>query len=239
MKRNLMLLVCVTLIAALGCTAAVRCAVPAVNVSRAAEKPILILDAGHGGEDGGACSASGHKESEINLAIVLRLESLLAFLGVDTVLTRTQDSSICDPGCETLREKKASDLKNRVSLVQSTPNAFLLSVHQNSFTDKRYKGAQVFYGAGDVSGQWGNHTQELFCTLLDPSNTRKAAAVPEHVYLFSHIDCPAILVECGFLSNEEDTSLLLTECYQRKIAIVLAGAYLHQLDMIQTPLGGD
>ncbi len=230
------------------CVVVLICVLPAVRITQevpasamitAGENPTLILDAGHGGEDGGASSAAGNKESDINLAIVLKLESLLAFLGTDTVLTRSEDISIYDEGCETLREKKVSDLNNRVSLVQNTPNAMLISVHQNTFTDSRYQGTQVFYGAGELSSQWGVYTQELFRSVLAPSNKRKAAAIPDHVYLFSHIDCPAILVECGFLSNGEEASLLLTDTYQRKIALTLAGAYFHQLQMIPSPLGGD
>lgn len=203
------------------------------------DAPILILDAGHGGEDGGASSAAGDKESDINLDIVLKLESLMTFLGVETVLTRSEDISIYDEGCATLREKKVSDLKNRVELVQNVPNAMLISVHQNTFTDSRYQGAQVFYGTGDLSRQWGMCTQTAIAAFLDRGNTRRAAAIPDHVYLFKHIDCPAILVECGFLSNGEEVSLLLTDSYQRKIAITLAGAYLQYLQMIPQPLGGD
>lgn len=213
--------------------------VPAFSSGYPVQPPTLILDAGHGGEDGGASSASGHKESEINLSIVLKLESLLAFLGTDTILTRSEDISIHDDGCITLREKKVSDLKNRVSLIQNTPNAMVISVHQNTFTDPRYQGAQVFYDVGDLSSQWGTYTQELIRTVLDSNNKRKAALIPDHVYLFSHIDCPAILIECGFLSNGEEASLLLTDTYQRKIAITLAGAYLHELQMIPNPLGGE
>lgn len=203
------------------------------------DAPILILDAGHGGEDGGASSAAGDKESDINLDIVLKLESLMAFLGVETVLTRSEDISIYDEGCTTLREKKVSDLKNRVELVQSTSNATLISIHQNTFTDSRYQGAQVFYGTGDLSRQWGICTQDTIAAFLDRQNTRQAAGIPDHVYLFKHITCPAILVECGFLSNGEEASLLLTDTYQRKIAITLAGAYLQYLQMIPQPLGGD
>lgn len=239
MKRDITLLFCGLVAILLSCVAAGRYVTPAVYIAGRFSAPTLILDAGHGGEDGGACSASGHKESDINLDIVLKLESLLAFLGTDSVLVRDSDVSIHDPSCETLREKKVSDLKNRVQLIRNTESPMVISVHQNSFTDPRYKGTQVFFGKGEISGSWADYTQELFRRTLDSSNTRKAAAIPEHVYLFSNIDCPAILVECGFLSNGEDAALLLTDTYQRKIALVLAGAYFHQLKMIPTPLGGD
>ena len=200
---------------------------------------VLILDAGHGGEDGGASSASGSKESDINLEIVLKAESLMAFLGVKTELTRCEDISIYSTGASTLHEKKVSDLKNRVSLVQNTPGAMLISVHQNYFTDSRYSGAQVFYSEGDVGRQWGEYTQEIFRQTLNTDNGRDAKPMPDGIYLFEHIDCPALLVECGFLSNGEEASLLLTAPYQRKIAMVLTGAYLHEIQMIPTVWGGE
>lgn len=241
MKRNILLFAIGFLVVMIGCFAAVLyidSAIPTVSGNRTAPL-VLIIDPGHGGEDGGASSAAGNKESDINLDIALKLESLLAFLGTETVLTRSDDISIYDEGCETLREKKVSDLKNRVSLIQSIPNAMLISIHQNTYTDSRYQGAHVFYGSGDVSRQWGAYTQDLFKTVLTPRNNRKAAGVPEHVYLFKHISCPAILVECGFLSNGEEASLLLTDTYQCKIAIILAGSFFHQLQMTPSTLGGD
>lgn len=222
----------------LGCVTTVKRIVPAVTAEYIQGTPVLILDAGHGGEDGGALSAAGNKESEVNLNIVLKLESLMAFLGVDTVLTRRSDVSIHDSDCTTLREKKVSDLKNRARLINNTPNAMLISVHQNTFTDPRYKGTQVFFRQGEISSQWGELTQTLFQSVIDPTNGRSAAVIPKHIYLFNHIDCPALLIECGFLSNGEDAALLLTDSYQRKIVLVLSGAYFRQLQMIPTPLGG-
>ena len=200
---------------------------------------VLILDAGHGGEDGGASSASGNRESDINLEIVLKTEALMGFLGVPTELTRTEDVSIYSAGASTLREKKISDLKNRVAMIQDVPNAMLICVHQNHFTDSRYSGAQVFYSEGDVGRQWGEYAQKVLRQTLNPDNGRSAKPVPDGIYLFEHIDCPSLLVECGFLSNGEEASLLLTDPYQRKIAMALAGAYLHEIQMIPVVWGGD
>ncbi|MBD5083537.1 MAG: N-acetylmuramoyl-L-alanine amidase [Clostridiales bacterium] len=198
----------------------------------------LILDAGHGGEDGGASTAAGDKESDINLAIVQKTQALMTFLGVEPLLSRETDISLHSSGAETLRQKKVSDLKNRVALVESTPNAMLLSVHQNHFTDPQYSGSQVFFNGDDISRQWGENTQEVFRQVLNSSNDRKAKPMPDGVYLFDHVSCPAILVECGFLSNGEEAALLLTGTYQRKIAIALAGAYFNELQMMPTTLGG-
>lgn len=196
-------------------------------------KPVLVLDAGHGGEDGGAVDPSGHKESDINLAIVRKLRDLMAFLGVETVLTRAEDISIYDRDSVTLREKKVSDLKNRAALIGAIENAMVISVHQNSFTDSRYHGAQVFYNRGDAARLWGEDTQETLNAALGGS--RSAAPVRENVYLFSHIDCPAILVECGFLSNGEEAALLLTDGYQRTLAAILAAACFRQMQVLPAP----
>ena len=234
MKRDLAVVSLGLCLIILGSLAAGRRIVSAMGAGTATS-PTLVLDAGHGGEDGGAVSASGHKESDINLAIVLKLRDLMAFLGTDAVLTRDADVSVYDPGCKTLREKKVSDLKNRVAMVRNLDYAMVISVHQNTFTDSRYKGAQVFFVAGELSRQWGDSTQAILNSTLG-SSSRKAALIPDSVYLFSHIDCPAILVECGFLSNGEEASLLLTDSYQRKLAAALAAAYFHQLQMMP---GGD
>lgn len=211
---------------------------PAVSTSPQNGR-VLILDAGHGGEDGGASSAGGDKESDINLNIVLKLELLMAFLGVDTQLTRQDDRSLHSSDAQTIREKKVSDLKNRVAMIDSTSNAFLISIHQNYFTDSRYSGAQVFFNGGDVSRQWGECTQGILREILDPSNDREAKPMPDGIYLFEHIDCPAILVECGFLSNGEEASLLLTDTYQRKVVLALAGAYFREVQMIPTVWRGE
>ena len=119
------------------------------------------------------------------------------------------------------------------------PNAMLISVHQNHFTDTRYSGAQTFYSTGDTSRQWGEGTQEILRQTLDRQNDRRAKPMPDGIYLFEHISCPAILVECGFLSNGEEASLLLTDTYQRKIAVALAGAYVQELQMIPSVWRGE
>lgn len=199
----------------------------------------LILDAGHGGEDGGASTAAGDKESDINLAIAQKARALMTFLGVEPLLSRETDISLHSSGAETIRQKKVSDLKNRVALIEDTPNAMLLSVHQNHFTDPRYNGAQVFFNSDDISRQWGEAAQEVLRQVLSPDNDRKAKPMPDGIYLFDHVSCPAILVECGFLSNGEEAALLLTDTYQRKVAMALAGAYLNELQMMPTTLGGE
>ena len=190
----------------------------------------LVLDAGHGGEDGGAVSLSGVPESGINLAIVQKLDQLLGLYGEAPLLLRSEDISIHDDSAQTLREKKVSDLHNRVARIEETEHAVLLSVHQNTFPDGKYHGAQVFYSNGELSQPLAQLTQETLRAALDPGNTREAKPIPDSVYLMNHITCPAILVECGFLSNAEEELLLQSGAYQTKLASALAASWLQWLD---------
>ncbi|MBD5119366.1 MAG: N-acetylmuramoyl-L-alanine amidase [Clostridiales bacterium] len=239
MKRDMLLLVlCLCVLGGVSWLGSNRPASVAATASVGGQWT-LILDAGHGGEDGGASTAAGDKESDINLAIVQKTQALMIFLGVEPRLSRETDISLHSGGAETLRQKKVSDLKNRVALVKSTEDAILLSVHQNHFTDPRYSGSQVFFNSDDISRQWGESTQEVLRQVLSPGNDRKAKPMPDGIYLFDHINCPAILVECGFLSNGEEAALLLTGTYQKKIAMALAGAYFHELQMMTATLGGE
>lgn len=239
MKRDILLLVlCLCILGGVNWLGAQRSS-PVSAVPGPADQWTLILDAGHGGEDGGASTSAGAKESEINLAIVLKTQALAAFLGCEPRLTRDSDISLHSDGAETIRQKKVSDLKNRVALVENTPNALLISVHQNHFTDPRYDGAQVFFNQGDANQRWGECAQEMLRQVLDADNDRKAKPMPEGIYLFSHIDCPAILVECGFLSNGEEAALLLTDTYQRKVAMALTGAFFHALQIMPATLEGE
>ena len=189
----------------------------------------LVIDAGHGGEDGGAVSYSGEAESGINLAIARKLDQILGLYGEVPVLLREDDRSLHDSGAKTLHEKKVSDLHNRVERIESVEHAVLLSIHQNTYTDSRYHGAQTFYGTGEGSEMFATLTQSVLCQALDPSNNRQAKQIPESVYLMKHITCTAILVECGFLSNPEEDKRLQTEEYQRKIASALAASWMQYI----------
>lgn len=186
----------------------------------------VVIDAGHGGEDGGAVSVSGAVESHINLAIALRLDALFGLYGVPTLLLRDSDTSLHDPDAQTLREKKVSDLKNRVAAIQALQDPVVISVHQNTYVSSQYHGAQVFYANGDLSLPLAQVTQATLRRVLDPDNDREPTVIPESVYLMNHITCRAILVECGFLSNPQEDQLLQSEQYQTKIAAALAGSYL-------------
>ena len=189
----------------------------------------VIVDAGHGGEDGGATSVSGARESDLNLAIARRLGSLLPLCGVGTKMVRTSDCAIYDASARTFQEKKVSDLRNRVKLVNETPNALLVSIHQNLFEDSRYSGAQVFYAPTGGSRKLAELLQEILIVKLDPNNRRRVKPA-DTVYLLSQIHCPGILLECGFLSNPEEDRLLQNPDYQKKLAAAAACGIVRWLE---------
>ncbi len=193
----------------------------------------LILDAGHGGEDGGAISLTGVSESNINLAVVLKLDSLLGFYGVAPILIRDRDISVYDDGCETLRQKKVSDIRNRVSLIEGTEDAVVLSIHQNTFSNSAYHGAQVFYRAGEESMALATVFQDTLREGVDPGNRRTPTKIPGSVYLMNHITCPAVLVECGFLSNPAEEERLRSSDYQTQLAVCLVSAWLRSRPEIE------
>ena len=150
----------------------------------------------------------------------------LALYGVDPVVLREEDVSLHDPEASTLREKKRSDLKNRVRAVEAVEGGTLLSIHQNSYPGSQYRGAQVFYAPTGGSRELAELLQTALREELQPDNDRQAKPIPESVYLMNHVSCPAVLVECGFLTNPEEEALLRDGGYQRQLAAVLAGAWL-------------
>lgn len=188
----------------------------------------IIIDPGHGGEDGGATSCSGVLESQINLEIAHRLDDLTHLLGYRTTMIRTTDTAVHTEG-DTIAQRKMSDLKNRVATVNGATNGLLISIHQNLFTDSQYSGAQVFYASTDGSEELAKHLQSAFISSLNPGSKRDVKPA-ESIYLMQHINRPGILVECGFLSNPEEEAKLRTPEYQKQICCVIVAtvsAYLN------------
>jgi len=180
----------------------------------------IVIDPGHGGEDGGAVSRSGLPESSYNLEISLRLNDLLNLLGYHTKMIRKSDISIYTKG-ETLSQKKASDLKERVKMINKTEGAVVLSIHQNHYPDERYSGAQVFYAKTEGSEQLAKQLQSVFAATLNPGSNRQAKK-SSGVYLMEHIRYPGVLIECGFLSNAAEEAKLKDPEYQKKLCSVIA-----------------
>lgn len=180
----------------------------------------IVIDAGHGGIDGGATSCTGVLESHMNLEIALRLEDIFHLLGYDTVMIRRTDESIYTQG-NTIAAQKVSDLKERVRIANETPNAILISLHQNTYSDSRYWGAQVFYSSNVTSKAMAQSLQTNLVSILNPGSQRKPKSA-KGVYLMEHITCPGILIECGFLTNPEEEALLRNSVYQTKLCGVVA-----------------
>lgn len=186
----------------------------------------LVLDAGHGGIDGGAISDSGLKESDINLQIALKTEALVRFLGIDTVMTRETDTDNSDNKAYSEHD----NLVQRAKLANSTENAVLISIHQNKFPSAVVSGAEVMYSDNDDSKALGLITQDNLVALLDSSNRRVARPAPKELLLTSSVECPTILVECGFMSNPQEVQKLASNDYQLKLAAILAGSYIQFLN---------
>lgn len=211
----------------LGCAALLLHSVETVGSMQPFDShPVIVIDAGHGAPDGGATGVSGVKEDQINLAISRRLDALLALMGCDAVMTRSDGDCIATEG-DTIRQKKQSDLRNRAELVNSQASAVLVSIHQNHFPDGRYSGSQVFWTDGAEA--LAEELQTALTGALSPGS-RRSAKRASGVYLMEHIEHPGVLVECGFLSNPEEEQKLATPEHQKKIAAVLAAVlaeYVH------------
>lgn len=194
-------------------------------------RPQIILDAGHGGMDGGAVGVNNTPEQGINLAITLKLKELLQLNGFEVILTRPNENSIHDPSETSVAKQKRSDMRNRLKIIENHPNALFVSIHQNKFSDPSCKGAQIFYSPNHSdSEQLAKLLQESFRENLQPENSREIKASDESLYLLWNAEIPAVLVECGFLSNPNECELLCDESYQEKIAFVI---YLSLLDFYQ------
>lgn len=193
------------------------------------EVPVtVVIDPGHGGEDGGAVSPAGVAESQINLAVSIRLSDLLRFAGERTLLTRSDDVTICDEGLDTMRQRKTSDLKNRVKLVEETENSVLLSIHQNSLPSSPVTyGAQVFWNQREGAKELAASIQDALNAAVNAGNDKHPRQIPDSIYVMKNITAPGVLVECGFLSNGPETERLQTPAHQLHLASAIAAGYLN------------
>ena len=180
--------------------------------------PVIVIDAGHGGEDGGA-SANGLLEKDINLSIALKLRDMLSISGYKVVMTRDSDISVYDSSSGTTREKKVSDLKNRVKIINDSKNNILVSIHQNKFEQSQYFGTQMFYSKNDPkSAVLAEELRKSVTGFLQPDNKRELKQADSNIYILDKAQVPAVIVECGFLSNEEEAKKLEDDGYQQKMA---------------------
>lgn len=179
---------------------------------------VIILDAGHGTPDEGAESTNGVTEAKLNLEITLKLQKILESSGATVILTRSDDNSIYEIDSHTIREKKVSDVRNRVKIGNNSSADIFVSIHLNKLAESKYSGWQTFYKNGDESSKnLANCIQNSLNTTMSKENNRTPHTLSS-VYIMKHIEIPITIVECGFLSNPEEEKLLQTDDYQNQLA---------------------
>lgn len=193
------------------------------------QSQIVLLDAGHGGMDSGAVSASDALEKDLNLAITLKTRSIMKLFGIDSVMTRDSDISLGYVEGKSVRTNKQNDLRGRVSIAKKYPESNFISIHMNKFEQSQYYGAQVFYNENPRAKALAESTQASFRAYLDKDNDRKIKKSPESIYIMKKVLAPAIIAECGFLSNADEAALLQQKNYQIKTSCAIAVGYLNYL----------
>ena len=179
------------------------------------ERPVVVLDAGHGGNDPGKVGVDGSLEKDINLAITLKLKQYLEQSDVEVILTREDDKGLYKA---TDSQKKMADMKRRCESIAEADPVIVVSIHQNSYHQEEISGGQVFYYKGSEKGRkLAEVLQRRFDYVMGDKNRRQAKA-NDNYYLLLHVKCPIVIVECGFLSNWKEAGLLNTEEYQDKMA---------------------
>lgn len=196
-------------------------------------QPTIIIDAGHGGEDGGA-QVNDALEKDINLSIANKLADILRLCGCKVKEIRDEDVAVYDDDAQTLREKKVSDLKKRVEIANGDENNILVSIHQNKFENSAYSGAQVFYSQNNENSRvLAEDVRNAVVSLLQNDNTRELKPAGSDIYLLDHATVPAVIVECGFLSNDEEREKLSDDGYQSEMAYAIAMGVLEYMDSLK------
>lgn len=217
-------------------------AVPAISDAAVQGKRTVVIDSGHGGADGGCVGVNGCVEKDINLSIALDLRAMLELSGYNVVMTRSEDVSIHNDGIEGLRNQKISDMENRLEIIKSCPDALFISIHQNQYTEPEYFGAQMFYTTNNPTNFKLAQTMQQCFRELQPENDREIKLIDNDLYLLKNTNQPALLVECGFLSNANDAANLSDSDYQKKVAFTLfkgINAYYSSVDAADVKIIGE
>lgn len=190
----------------------------------------IIIDAGHGGFDGGASAADGTVEKDINLKISQKVCALLRFNGYNVIMTRDSDTGTEDDESAAIAKRKKSDLSNRLQMMKDNPDAIYVSIHLNKFTTSAANGAQVFYTKNYKEAYaLAQSVQQSIITLIQPENTRVVKQGTDSTYLLKNAAVPAIIVECGFLSNKVELEKLKNDDYQSQMAFAIVGGIMDYL----------
>ncbi|MBE7013930.1 MAG: N-acetylmuramoyl-L-alanine amidase [Ruminococcaceae bacterium] len=186
---------------------------------------VIVIDPGHGGEDGGAVGVTGIKEKDLNLKIALKLKEKLLNSGINVVMTRDTDIMLCDKNQQ--KKRKRTDFDNRIKIAQNYNNAIFISIHMNYFEDNSQSGAQIFYSKNNPeSKEIASILREELKNSLNPNNKRQIKPSGKEIYLLSNLKIPACLIECGFISNPTEEQLLMSDKYQEKIAETIKNGLL-------------
>lgn len=187
----------------------------------------VIIDAGHGGFDGGASAADGTVEKDINLQIALKTAYILRLNGFEVIMTRDSDTGTEDDESEAIAKRKKSDLSNRLQMMKDYPDAIYVSIHLNKFTTSAANGAQVFYTKNYKEARdLAQSVQQSIVTLIQPENTRVVKQGTDSTYLLKNAAVPTIIVECGFLSNKAELEKLKNDDYQSQMALAIVGGIM-------------
>ena len=179
---------------------------------------VIILDAGHGTPDEGAESSSGTLEAPINLQITLKIQKLLESSGATVILTRSDDNSICEIDAETIREKKISDVRQRVKIGNNSSADVFVSIHLNKISESKYSGWQTFYKNSDENSKKLATSIQNSLNSTIQNNYDRIPHTISNVYIMKNVEIPITIVECGFLSNKDDEARLKTDEYQQELA---------------------
>lgn len=194
--------------------------------------PIVVIDAGHGGEDCGAIGVSGIYEKDLNYKIATYLSAELRSAGCEVIETRTRDALLYDPATVEKGHKKLTDLSSRLAIASATPGAIAVSIHMNSFPSPSSHGLQVWYSPGQSGAkELAEKIQRNVAERLQPDNHRKVKASKGSIYLLDRAENPTVLIECGFLTNPEECARLESAAYQKELSFVIFGAimeYIHE-----------
>lgn len=189
--------------------------------------PKIIIDAGHGGADGGASGYDGTKEKDLNLQVAKKLKEIMNIFGYNVIMTRTDDESTDNGG----KFIKRIDIKNRLALMEKNRDAAFVSIHMNKFEQSIYWGAQTFYSKNNEKSKiLAQYVQSSIIKFVQPENKREIKQSPSNVYLLKKANNPAIIVECGFLSNQKELELLKSEEYRSKLGFAIALGIMEYTD---------
>ena len=206
--------------------------VPKTSVSsRPRDTVTIIIDAGHGGEDGGAVGVGGVVEKDLNLDIALRLSDMLRASGIKVIMTRTEDILLYDRNVDYMGRKKILDLRARMEVCQKTPNAIFVSIHMNSFPLEKYSGLQVWCAPDSPDSlSLASSIQSAVRKTLQPENDRRVKTAGSNIYLIHDNPGTAVLIECGFLSNTEECAKLAREEYRKELSFIIFSAIVEHIN---------